>query len=126
MASPSALPAVTQAHGAPLSTFEYSHTIICRSFEVYFRLLALSALTFELYLRRQLFRDGGFRDLLRLPRLTVAIFHDLLWLLYLERYYHQSQQSRLTCELLQLLSTTYYGYFTSKPKTTTYNTRAYD
>jgi hypothetical protein len=79
--------------------------MIGRSFEDYFRLLALLALTFELYLRRQLFRDGGF------PRFTAA-FHDLLWLLYLERYQNRSQSSRTkasklqsqpTCELLQLL-----------------------
>ena len=78
--------------GAPPSTFEMPHkplTMIGRSFEVYFRLLALSALTFELYLRRQLFRDGGFRDLLR-------FFHDLLWLLYLERYQYRSQPLQLT------------------------------
>jgi hypothetical protein len=65
--------------------------MIGRSFEDYFRLLALSALTFELYLRRQLFRDGGF------PRFTAA-FHDLLW-----------------------LSTTYCGYFTSSATRTDHN-----
>ena len=52
--------------------------MIGRSFEVYpfaYGRLTLpfeSFLAIELYLRRQLFRDGGFRDLLRLPRLTVA------------------------------------------------------
>jgi hypothetical protein len=125
--------------------------MIGRSFEVYFRLLALLALTFELYLRRQLF-----------PRLTVA-FHDLLLLLYLERYLNRSQSSRTktsklhsqpTCELLQLLprltvayhdllwlsaiycgfSTTYCGSFTSSATSTDNNyydlrytcSRAYD
>jgi hypothetical protein len=48
--------------------------MIGRSSEVYFRLLALSALTFELYLRRQLFRDGGFRDLLRLSTTYCGYF----------------------------------------------------